>query len=131
MNRRSFGRRMKRMEGQEGPAGTGDGGVNVEYYMEEPDGALVRMPRPSDKDHVEGRRTIKVVFRYPKDHSNAGGEPVIESETEMAKRDIANPDRADALPPTFPCGVTPESVDTRPTYWRPPRGRMSRHSWLG
>jgi hypothetical protein len=131
MSRRSFARRMERMEGREGRAGTGDRGINVEYYMEEPDGALIRMPRPSDKDHVEGRRTIKVVFRHPKHQINTGGELVIESKAEMAKRDIASPDDADAPALTFACGVTPGSVATRPTYWKPSPARMSRNSWLG
>lgn len=131
MSRRSIGRRLEHLEGRAGPAGTGDRGVNVEYYMEEPDGTLVRMPRPSDKDHVEGRRTIKVVFRHPKHDINTGGELVVESKAEMAKRDIASPDDADALAPTSACGVTPGSVATRPTYWKPPRARMSRNSWLG
>jgi hypothetical protein len=131
MNRRSFGHRLERLKGRAGPAGAGDGAINVEFYMEEPDGTLVRQPKPSDKDNVEGRRTIKVVFTYPKHRVNTGGELVIESEAEMAKRDMASPDDADALLRTLACDVTPGSVATRPTYWKPPPARMSRNSWLG
>jgi hypothetical protein len=131
MSRRSIGRRLERLGGRVGRAGTGGRMINLEFYDEAPDGTLIRLPRSGDEDHVEGLRTVKVVFRYPKHHIDTGGKPVIESKAEMAKRDIASPDDADARALTFAGGVTPGSEATRPTYWKQPRARMSRSSWLG
>jgi hypothetical protein len=131
MSRRSVVRRLERLEGQEVRVGPGGRTINVEFYREAPDGTLIRLPKPGDKDHVEGLRTIKVVFRHPKHRRDAGGELAIESKAEMAKRDIASPDDADALAPTSACDVTPGSAPQRPTYWKPPPARRSRNGWLG
>jgi hypothetical protein len=131
MSRRSMARRLERLEGLEVRVGPGGRMINVEFYDELPDGTLVRLPELEDEDHVEGLRTIQVVFVYPKHHVDAGGELAIESKAEIAKGDIASADDVDAVAPTFASGVTPGSVPTRRTYWKPPPARMSRNGWLG
>jgi hypothetical protein len=131
MSKRGRARWLGRLEGQEVRVGPCGRVINVEFYKEAADGTLIRLPRLEDEDHVEGLRTIKVVFRYTKPHIDTGGELAIESKAEMGKRDIASPDDAGATALPFASGVTPGPVDTRPTYWRPPPIRRSRNSWLG
>jgi hypothetical protein len=70
MNRRSVDRRLERLEGRAAPVGGRM--INLELYDEAPDGTLIRLPRSGDEDHVEGLRTIRVVFRRPK-HDGGGG----------------------------------------------------------
>ncbi|HEY6341266.1 MAG TPA: hypothetical protein VIY49_07225 [Bryobacteraceae bacterium] len=75
MSRRSIGRRLERLEGQEGRVGTGGQTINLEFYDEAPDGTLIRLSMPNwDKGHVEGARTMRVVFRQPK-HDGGGRGP--------------------------------------------------------
>jgi hypothetical protein len=73
MSRRRIGRRLERLEGWAGPVETGGRMINVEFYKEAPDGTLTRLPKPKwDDGHVEGLRTIRVVFRHPKHGGDRG-----------------------------------------------------------
>jgi hypothetical protein len=85
----------------------------------------------------EGERRFRTGKTWPinwrlRDITSTTGEKlVIESKAEMAKRDVASKDGADALALTFAASVAVESVVAEPTYWKPPPVRLSRNSWLG
>jgi hypothetical protein len=75
MSRRSIVRRLERLEGQEVRVGTGGRLINLEFYDELPDGTLIRLPRSGDEDHVEGLRTVQVVFVHPGPDGGRGPGP--------------------------------------------------------